>query len=107
MRVRVQLVLIGHLPSPACHTIIIRSSFCNSRILRLLCVESISIEILLATDLTSTLGSIGLEDSVVGAIDVRIDTETEEMLMIVGVNAGVDFGSPALGVLARVHGICV
>jgi hypothetical protein len=53
------------------------------------------------------LHSVDLEDGVFRTVDVRVDTQTEEMLMIVRINTGVNFSSPAFGVFAWVHRIRV
>lgn len=107
MTVWVQLVLIGHLPCPACYTVIIRCCFRNCLVLRLLGVECISVEVLFGSDFAGSLSGINLEYRVIGSIDVGIDTQTEEMLMVVCVDSWVDFCSPAFGVLAWVHGVGV
>ena len=105
--VRIKLVLVGHLPRPARHTIIIRGCFPDGLVLCLLSVECISIEILFGSDLASALSSIDLEDCVVWPVNVGVDAETEKMLVVVCVDTGVNFCSPAFGVLAWVHGIGV
>lgn len=46
---------------------------------------------------------INLEDGIVRPIDIRVDAQAEEMLVVMGVNAGVYLISPAMGVFIRVH----
>lgn len=50
---------------------------------------------------------IDLENGVLGTINVRIHSHTEEMLMIVGIDAWIDLGSPTLCVLSWIHCVCV
>jgi len=71
--VGVKLVGVGHIPSTASVTIVIRDALRNSLVLSLLRVEGVTVEVLLTTDSAFASGSIGLEDSIGGAIDIRIE----------------------------------
>jgi len=53
------------------------------------------------------LRGIDLEDCVVGSVDIGVDSQAEEMLVVMGVYPGVDFRSPALGVFTWVQGVGV
>lgn len=103
----VELVGVAHVPSPRSNTIVVTNCLLNSRVLCSLGVEGISVKVLLAAHLTWTLRSIDLEDRVIWAVDIGVDPQTEKMLMIVGVDSGINFRSPSLGVFTWVHGICV
>ena len=108
MTVGIDFVRVAHLPCPRARSIVVATSpplgWYN---LRLLGVESIAVFVLLAADLSSALRGIYLEDCVVWSIDVGVNSEAEQMLVVVCVDTRVDFSSPAVGVLTRVHGVCV
>lgn len=52
-------------------------------------------------------GCIDLEDGICGPIDISVNAQTEQVLMVMGVHAGVDLCAPAVGVFAGVHGVRV
>ena len=103
MAVRIQLVRISHLPGSRSDAVIIADRLLDFGVLGLLGKEGVSIEILLAANFTSPLDGIDLEDGVVGTVNIGVNSETEEMLVVVCVNTWVDFCSPAFSVLAGVH----
>ena len=103
----IQFVGVAHIPSSRSNSIIITDCLLDGRILGPLGIEGISIKVLLATYLACSLGSINLEGGIVWAINVRIDPQTEEMLMVVSINSWIDFCSPSLGILTWIHGVCV
>lgn len=105
--VRVQFVGICHLPCAGGDAVVIADGFLDGGVLGLLGVEGVAVWVLGAADLARALSGVDLENSVVGPVDVGVDAEAEEMLVIVCVDSGIDFCSPALGVLAWVHGIGV
>ena len=105
--VGVELVGIAHIPCPRGNTIVVADCLLDSGILGSLGIEGISVEVLLATHFTSTLGSVDLEDGVVWAVDVGVDSQTEQMLMVMSIDSRIYFCSPSLGVFTWVHGICV
>lgn len=105
--IRVQLVRIRHLPRPTRVPIIITHRLDRVRELRLLGVEGITVGVLRRADSAGARDGIDLEDGVLVAVDLRVDAQTEQVLMVVGVDASVDFGAPALGVFAFVHGVRV
>lgn len=107
LAVGVQFAGIGHLPSPAGVAVIVGHGFQGRVVLGLLGVEGIAVLVFGAANFRRAAGSVDLEDGIVGPIDVRVDSQTEQMLVVVGVDAGVDLGAPAVGVLAGVHGIGV
>ena len=107
LAIRVQLVLIAHVPRPRRVAVVIGHRLLRVRVLCLLREEGVAVVILFGSDLARALGGVDLEDRVVWTIDVRVDTETEEMLMVVGVDAGVDFCAPAFGIFAGIHRVCV
>ena len=102
-----KLVGVGHLPCPAGSAVVVGHGFFGRGVLGLVGVKRISVLVLGTTNFTGALPGIDLEDGVLGSIDIGIDPHAEEMLMVVGVDTGVDFGSPAFGVFARVHGVGV
>lgn len=105
--VRVDFVLVRHVPSPTRDSIVIALGLLGCGEFRLLCIEGIAIFVLSAAYCARTHLSINLEDGVVWSIDIRVESQTEQMLMVVSVDTWVDFGSPAVGILAWVHCICV
>ena len=107
LAVRIELVGVGHFPSSSGEAVVVRHGLERSGILRLLGVEGISVLIFGATDLPGATNCINLEDSVIGAVDVGVHAETEQVLVVVGVDTRVDFGTPALGILTRVHRVGV
>lgn len=107
MTVWVEFVGIAHIPCSGSDAIVVADGFLDSGILGSLRIESISVWILLATNFASSLRGIDLEDSVVRTVDVRVDTQAEEMLVVVCIDSWVHFCSPALGVLTRVHSVGV
>lgn len=84
LAVRIELVRICHLPSPAGGTIVVAHSGAHGLYLRLLSIECIAVRILLAAKLAISLNSIDLEYRVVLTIYVGIYTETKHVLVIVG-----------------------
>ena len=107
MTVRVELVHVAHVPSSRSDSVVVADSLFHSAELRSVGEKCVSVWVLLAANFTSTLSSIDLENGVVWAVDIGVDSQTEEMLMVVCVDSWVDFGSPALGVLTRIHSIGV
>lgn len=107
MAVLVQLVLIAHLPCPAGRAIVVALRLLWRLESSLLCIESVAVFILCAANFAWTACGIDLEDGIIRAIDIRIDSETEKMLVVVRVDTWVDFSAPAVSVLAWAHGVGV
>lgn len=107
MGVGVEFVGVGHFPGARGDAVVVGDGFVDGFVFGFLGEEGVAVGIFGGADGARAGQGVGLEDGVVGAVNVGVDAQTEEMLMIVGVDAGVDFGAPALGVFARVHGIGV
>jgi hypothetical protein len=105
--VGVELVGVGNLPRAAGISVVVGHGLYRGRVLCLLRVERVAVPVLGTPDLACTLGSVHLEDGVGLSIDLRIHAQTEQMLMVVGVDTWVHLGTPAVRVLARVHRVCV
>ena len=50
---------------------------------------------------------IDCEDTVLRPINLRVNAEAEEVLVVVGVDTGVNLSSPPKGVFVGVHGVSV
>lgn len=87
--VGVQLVRVADLPRPAGEAVVVGSRLPGRRQLRPLAVEGVSVEVLRAAH--GGVGSHGVvhEYRVVRSVHVRVDPETEEMLVVVRVDACV------------------
>lgn len=103
----VDLVRVGHFPRSRSDTIIVADRFLDGCVFGLLGKECVSVWVLGAPRFTSALGGVDLEDSVIRSIDIGVDSQTEEMLVVMCIDSWVDLCSPTLGVLARVHRIGV
>lgn len=107
LAVRVQLVSIGHFPGAAGGPVVVGHGLERGGELGLLRVEGVAVLVFGAAYLPRTADCIDLEDGVVGAVDVRVNSQAEQVLVVVSVDAGVDLGAPAFGVLAGAHGVGV
>lgn len=107
MGIRVEFVLVAHFPGPRGGSFVVGHGFDGVGVLGLLRVKGVAVEVLLGADLAWAAGSVDLEDGVAGAVDVGVDAETEQVLVVVRVDAGVHFCPPSLGVLAGEHGVGV
>ena len=105
LAVRVQLVRVCDFPRSAGGSVVVRHCLERGGEFRLLSIESISIFVFCAADFTWSSSGVDLEDSIMWAVYVGVDTETEQVLVVVGIDAWVNFGAPAVGVLAGVHGV--
>lgn len=70
--IRVELVCVGHVPSPARVAVIVSYALSDCFVLRLLRVKGIAIKILFAADFTFATGCVDLEDCIVRAVDIWI-----------------------------------
>ena len=107
LAVRVQFVLVRQVPRARGGAVIVGHGFQRSRVFGLLGVEGVAVEILDGAEFAGAGGGVDLEDGVVGSVDVGVHAQTEEMLVVVGVDSRVHFGAPAVGVFAGVHGVGV
>jgi len=103
----VQFVDVGNFPSSPRVTIVVHDSLLGRGVLDLLGIEGISILIFQAADLARTPSRIYLEDSVIRAIYICVDAETEKVLVIMGIDTGIDLCSPSVGIFAWAHSIGV
>lgn len=107
LAVGVQLVGVCNFPGSGCVAVIVGHCFKRGSELCLLGVECVSVRVLSTSHLRFTASCVDLEDGVVGSVDISVHTQTEQMLVVVCVDSRVDFSTPALGVLAGVHGVGV
>ena len=107
VRVRVQFVLVAHVPGARALAVVIRHALDRVGVARPLGIKGVAVRVLFGADVAGALGGVGLEDGVVGAVDVGVHAQAEEVLVVVRVDARVDLGAPAFGVFARVHGVGV
>ena len=107
MTVRVDFVRVSHLPSPARASVIVRHCLLRRRVLGLVRVKSIAVLVLGAAYLSRSSSGIDLKHCIRGPVNIGIYPHTEEMLVVVGVNARIDLGAPPFCVFAGVHRVCV
>lgn len=107
MAVGVDFIRVRNIPRPTARPVIIGHRLLRRRVLRLVRIKRIAVLVLLAPDRGVRSVRIDLENRVEGPVDIRIDAHTEEMLVVVGIDAGVDFRAPFFGVLTGVHGVGV
>lgn len=107
LAVGIQFVRVGHLPGSAGAAIIIGHCLTRGREFGLLGIEGVAILVLGAANFALSPDSVHLENGIVGAVDVRVYPHAEQVLVVVRIDTRVDFGSPALSILAGVHGISV
>jgi hypothetical protein len=77
LAVRVDLALVRHVPRPACGAVVVCGRLLGVAELRLLCVERVAVLVLCASDLAVAARCVDHEHGVVGAVDVRVDAQTE------------------------------
>jgi hypothetical protein len=99
--VRVELVGVGNIPSPDGLVIADTSSHGLQR--RFLGHESVSVSVLFASNRRVAGNRVYLEDSVLVAVDRWVKAQTEEMLVVVRVDTGVDLSTVRGGRLAWSH----
>ncbi|KAI6749942.1 hypothetical protein HG531_007207 [Fusarium graminearum] len=102
-----QLVLVDHLPCSACRTVVIRLGLTACAKLGLLRVEGVTVFVLWASNRCLTSDSVNHINSVVHAVDHGVHTQTEEMLMVVGVDLGIHLCSPRTSVFTLVESVGV
>lgn len=105
--VRVDLAWIAHVPCPHGLALVVGSRFTGRRQLGSLRVESVAVVILRAPDGRIRRNRICHVDRVVGPVNVRVHPQTEQMLVVVCIHAGIDLGSPAMRILTLVHAVRV
>ena len=68
------LVLVGDIPGSRRASFVVSLGLGWCRILGLLCVEGIAVEVLLGTRLARPSSGVDLEDGVLLAVDIRVDS---------------------------------
>ena len=107
LRVGVYLGLVAHLPGAAGGAVVVCLGLLGGRELGFVRVEGVAVFVFGGANFAGAAGGVDHEDGVVGAVDVGVDAHAEEVLVVVGVDAGVDFGAPAVEVFALVAWECV
>jgi len=105
--VRIELALVAHIPCSACGAVVVALGLLCRFEASLFGIEGVAVLVFGAADGSFAASCVYLEDGVVGAINVGIHTQTEEVLVVMCVDSWVDFGPPAVEILTRVHGVCV
>src|SRR5688572_2411068 len=96
LAVLVELVLIRNIPRPAGSTVIVGLCLGDIRKLGLRDGKAVAPLVLFMANRVRRADCIGLEDGVLLAVNIGIDSETEEMLVVVGIDAGIHFSPVAL-----------
>lgn len=107
LAVRIDLAFVTHIPRPARCAIVIRCCLLRCAELCLFRIKCISVLVFGAADLTIAPRCIYHEYSVVWSVNVRVDAQTEKVLVVVCIDARVDLCTPALEVFTREHGVSV
>ena len=107
LAVRIQFALVAHLPCSARATVVVCGSQLRGTELCLLRIERIAVLVLFAADLAVSTCSVHHEDGIVRTVDIRVYPHAEQVLVVMCVDSGVDFCSPALEVLTGKHGVRV
>ena len=105
--VGVRPVGVRDIPGSCCISVVLRGGLTCSGQLGSLGVKGVTVEVLLAANRCIGRHRIGHEDGVVRAVDVGVNAKAEEMLVVLGVDSGVDLCTPTSEVLVGVHGISV
>lgn len=105
--VRVQSVLVDNVPGTAGGAIVILDTLKDGAELGLLSVEGVTPLVLFTANGGWATSSISLDNGVLVAVQVRIDTQAEDVLMVVRVDAGVHLSTVAVSILIGIHGVCV
>jgi hypothetical protein len=104
---RTYLVRVGHFPGAAQSAIVVAHTSTHGLYFSLFRVEGVTVVVLFTTHGCLRCHSIGDEDRVGRAIDIRIDSQTEEMLVVVSIDARINLSAPWSCRLAGVQGISV
>lgn len=107
LAVRVQLAGVADLPGAARLGHVIGLGLARGRQLGALVVEGVAVKVLLAAHGRFAGDRIRHEHRIVGPVDVGVDAQAEKMLVVVGVDAGIYLGAPAVRVLVGIHGVRV
>lgn len=100
-----ELVGIADVPCARGAAVIVGYGLIDSGVLRLFCIKRIPIFILRRPDLSWSARRVDLEDGVLLSVDLGIEAETEQVLVVVCIDARVDFCTPSMGVFAGCHRI--
>lgn len=103
----VDAVGVGDGPRAAGLVAIVDSSLLGSSEGRVLAVEAVSVRVLGGSDGCLRRHGIVLDDRVVGAVNLGVDSEGEDVLVVVGVDGGSDLGAVGGGNLGGVHAVGV
>lgn len=101
------LVRIYDAPCTTCVGVVVRDTLLGSLVNGSFGVKCISIFIFGGADGSRTRYCIALDDRVLVTIELRVNTKTEEMLMTVCIDSGMDLSSPAVSRFAGVHDISI
>ena len=101
--VGVDFVGICHFPGAAGRAVVIRHSLGRGGEFGLVGIKGIAIFIFGTANFAWASAGIDLKDGVLRPVDIGVYTHTKEMLVVVGVDAGVDFCTPSKSVFAWVH----
>ena len=99
------LVRVDDTPRTTGIRVIIGDTFFGSFIEGIFRVEGVSVFIFGRSDWSGTWHCIALDDGVFVPVELWINTETEEMLMVMRVDARVNLSSPAMGIFTGIHNI--
>jgi len=107
VRVRVAFVRVGNVPGPALQGVRVRDGRTGSSKHSLVCIESVSVAVPRSADSIGGRTGVDLKHRVLDPVNVRVQPQTEQVLVDVGVDAGIRLGPLAERVLARKHGVRV
>jgi len=102
-------ILVGVDDTPGARGVgvVVRNGFLGSLVDGILGIESVSVFIFCRADGCFVLHCIALHDRVVASVDLGVNAHTEEMLVVMCVDAWVDLSSPAECLFVGVHNVGV
>src|SRR5215471_1179628 len=86
LAVGIQFIGVRHLPGPRGRAVVISHSLLRGGVFGFLCIEGIAVLVLHTTRLARATGGIDLENRIIWSINIGVNTETEDMLVVVCVN---------------------
>ena len=101
--VGIDLVRVCNLPRPASAAVVVGHGLLRGSVLCPMRIKGVAVLVLGASHLSCSAPSIDLEYCVFWSVDVWVYSHAEQMLVVVGVDAGIDFRAPSVGILAVVH----
>jgi hypothetical protein len=99
--VGVELVGVGDVPSP--DWLVIADTSPHGLQRRLLGHESVAVSVLFTSHRGVACNGVYLEDCVLVAVDRWVEAQTEQMLVVVRIDTGIDLSTVRCGRLARGH----